>query len=291
MRYLSTKLSFSQPAQIGILQIVDKRTAGARRAQSGFPDCAPLFYDCSRVKKLNVKTGCCGFRMAQSEYVEHFPVVEVQQTFYQPPQTVTLRRWRAEAPPHFEFTLKAWQLITHEARSPTYKRLKRALAEEERAECGAFRLTPIVREAWEVTRACAEALDARRVLFQCPASFTPTGENLKRMRAFFSSIERGRLEFLWEPRGGWPDKLLRELCEELQLVHVVDPFVARTVTPSKIYFRLHGRKGWRYTYEQDELEELLSMLPRGKTVSYVLFNNVRMREDATRFQELARALH
>ena len=239
------------------------------------------------MKKLIVKTGCCGFRMAQSEYVEQFPVVEVQQTFYQPPQVATLRRWRAAAPPGFEFTLKAWQLITHEARSPTYKRLKRTLTEEEREECGAFRQTPIVREAWDVTRACAEALDARRVLFQCPASFTPTAENLHRMRAFFSSVERGQMEFLWEPRGGWPDELVRGLCEELRLVHVVDPFVARTVTPSRIYFRLHGRKGWRYTYEQDELEELLSMLPRGERASYVLFNNVRMREDAARFQELA----
>ncbi len=242
------------------------------------------------MKSLLVKTGCCGFRMAQSEYVRHFPVIEVQQTFYQPPQVVTLQRWREAAPPDFEFTLKAWQLITHEARSPTYKRLKRVLSEEERADCGAFRQTAIVLEAWDVTRACAEALDARRILFQCPASFQPTEENLKRMRAFFSSIERGRLEFLWEPRGGWADKLVRELCEELELVHVVDPFAVRTVTPSKIYFRLHGRKGWRYTYEQDELEELLSMLPRGRQTSYVLFNNVRMREDAARFQELAQAI-
>jgi uncharacterized protein YecE (DUF72 family) len=240
------------------------------------------------MKKPSVKTGCCGFRMAQSEYVRQFPVVEVQQTFYQPPQIETLRRWRSAAPAEFEFTLKAWQLITHEARSPTYKRLKRTLTEEEREECGGFRLTPVVREAWEVTRRSAEALSARRVLFQCPASFTPTTENLRRMRAFFSTVEREGLEFLWEPRGGWPDELLRELCGELRLVHVVDPFAARTVTPSNVYFRLHGRKGWRYTYEQDELEELLSMLPRGRETSYVLFNNVRMREDAARFQELAR---
>lgn len=237
-----------------------------------------------------LKTGCCGFRMAQSEYVKHFPVVEVQQTFYQPPQTATLRRWRAAAPPRFEFTLKAWQLITHEARSPTYKRLKRALTPQEREECGAFRATPIVREAWEVTRAAAAALSARRILFQCPASFMPTSENVERMRAFFSTIERGRLDFLWEPRGSWPNSLVRDLCGELKLAHVVDPFSARTVTPSKIYFRLHGRNGWRYTYEEGELEDLLAMLPqRGRRAAYVLFNNVRMREDAARFQELALA--
>lgn len=225
--------------------------------------------------------------MAQAEYAAEFPVVEVQQTFYQPPQIKTLSRWREDAPRAFEFTLKAWQLITHEARSPTYKRLKRELSEEERETCGAFRSSPIVREAWETTRACAEALDAKRVLFQCPASFTPTKENLTRLREFFGMTQRGKLEFLWEPRGDWPDELVRSLCDELDLTHVVDPFVARTVTTSRgRYFRLHGRKGWRYRYEDDELEELVSMLPRGKT-SYVLFNNVRMREDAARFQKLA----
>ena len=225
--------------------------------------------------------------MARTEYTSLFPVVEVQQTFYQPPQIATLARWRAESPPGFEFTLKVWQLITHEARSPTYKRLKRELSEEERAGCGSFRPSAIVSEAWEVMAACAGALAAERVLFQCPASFTPTPENLRHMRAFFTSIERHQLEFLWEPRGAWPAELVRTLCEELDLVHVVDPFAARSVTPSRPYFRLHGRgSGWRYVYEDGELEELLTMLPRRRT-SYVLFNNIRMREDAARFQALA----
>ena len=237
-------------------------------------------------RQARVKTGCCGFRMAQREYTAQFPVVEVQQTFYQPPQVRTLERWRAEAPIDFEFTLKAWMLITHEARSPTYRRLKRELSESEREECGAFRPTAIVREAWDVTLACAEALGARRVLFQCPASFKPTKTNVTNMRKFFGRMKRPRaLELLWEPRGGWADALVRELCQEFELTHVVDPFAARTVTPGRCYFRLHGRTGFRYVYEDDELSELYGMLPREGT-SYVLFNNVRMREDAARFQRL-----
>ncbi len=235
-----------------------------------------------------IKAGCCGFRMAQAEYALRFPVVEVQQTFYQPPQTATLERWRAAAPPRFEFTLKAWQLITHEARSPTYRRLKRELSDSERDEAGSFRPTAIVGEAWGVTLACAAALKAERVLFQCPSSFTPTREHVGDLREFFRRIERPRsLVCLWEPRGAWPDALVRELCVELDLVHVVDPFSTRTQTPARCYYRLHGRTGWRYRYEDDELAELVSMLPRAGT-SYVLFNNVRMLDDATRFQELAR---
>ncbi|HZG50746.1 MAG TPA: DUF72 domain-containing protein [Pyrinomonadaceae bacterium] len=236
-----------------------------------------------------IKAGCCGFRLSQSEYATRFPVVEVQQTFYQPPQVKTLERWRADAPPEFEFTLKAWQLITHEARSPTYRRLKRELTESEKSEAGSFRPTPIVREAWEVTLACVEALRATRVLFQCPSSFTPTQEHVRDLREFFTRLKRPRrkLAYLWEPRGNWPEELVRELCAELDLTHVVDPFATRTLTPGRSYYRLHGRTGWRYRYEDDELAELVSMLP-AEGVSYVLFNNVRMLDDAERFQELVR---
>jgi uncharacterized protein YecE (DUF72 family) len=241
-----------------------------------------------RSDKRVIKAGCCGFRMSQVEYAARFPVVEVQQTFYQPPQVKTLERWRADAPPGFEFTLKAWQLITHEARSPTYRRLKRELTEVEKSEAGSFRPTAIVREAWEVTLACAEALQAERVLFQCPSSFTPTREHVRDLREFFTRVARPRrkLVYLWEPRGSWPEELVRELCGELDLTHVVDPFAARTLTPERCYYRLHGRTGWRYQYEDDELAELISMLP-AKGVSYVLFNNVRMLDDAARFQKMA----
>ena len=235
-----------------------------------------------------VKTGCCGFRMSQAEYTAHFPVVEVQQTFYQPPKVETLRRWREQAPEDFEFTLKAWMLITHEARSPVYRRLKRELTEEEREGCGGFRASRIVREAWKTTLDCIDALGAERVLFQCPASFKPTEPNIRRMRRFFEAIKRrDKLQLLWEPRGEWPRETVSTLCRDLGLTHVVDPFTSRTVTPEACYFRLHGRKGFRYVYEDDELEELYEMLPHAQT-SYVFFNNVRMREDAARFQELAR---
>jgi uncharacterized protein YecE (DUF72 family) len=233
-----------------------------------------------------VKIGCCGFRLSRAEYFSRFKVVEVQQTFYQPPKIETLRGWREDAPADFEFTLKAWQLITHEGASPTYRRMKRELTEEERDECGAFRATKIVREAWATTRECAEALGATRILFQCPARFKPTDVNVANLRKFFSSVERAKFDFLWEPRGEWSRELVKELCRELDLTHVVDPLVERTATPERCYFRLHVRRGGRNRYEDEELSELYTMLPRGRT-SYVFFNNVRMADDATRFRRLA----
>lgn len=232
-----------------------------------------------------LQIGTCGFGVSKKAYASSFSCVEVQQTFYQPPQLSTLERWRSEMPVDFEFTLKAWQLITHEARSPTYRRLKQELAASEKSAVGGFRASAIVHKAWEVTVACARALKARTILFQCPASFTQSRENVASLENFFSVIDRHQLNLCWEPRGNWDPDLVRSLCANLSLRHVVDPFLSKTLTPDKLYFRLHGRDGWRYKYETSELEELAAMLPQ-KESGYVFFNNSAMTEDALRFSEL-----
>jgi len=235
-----------------------------------------------------VRIGTCGYRSRKEDYIKWLSCVEIQHTFYQPPMVKTLERWRAEMPEDFEFTLKAWQLITHESSSPTFKRLRRKLTEKETKDAGAFKLTPIVREAWDVTLASANALKARTVLFQCPARFEPTKTNIKNLEKFFSKIERGGLNFCWEPRGvAWRDDTIRNLCTELDLWHVVDPFTRATVTPERCYFRLHGRIRWRYQYEEVELEELATLLPEGR-LAYVFFNNVTMTQDAQTFQKIVR---
>src|SRR3954452_13844602 len=163
-----------------------------------------------------VWVGLCGFTMAFTDYVREFPVVEVQQTFYEPPADATLLRWRRRAPLRFEFTLKAWQLITHEASSPTYRRLRRPLSSRERRECGSFRTTPIVLEAWSRTVQCARLLRATALLLQCLRSFRATPENTQRLREFFAAIDRPTgVRILWEPRGPWPPELVLVLCREL----------------------------------------------------------------------------
>jgi uncharacterized protein YecE (DUF72 family) len=163
--------------------------------------------------------------------------------------------------------------------------LKRPLSESEKKEVGYFKPSSLVGEAWEVTLACAKALRAKTILFQCPASFTQTSENVANLESFFSGIRRERLNFCWEPRGDWQDEVVRSICKSLDLWHVVDPFVRRSVTPGKCYFRLHGRQGWRYKYEEGELEELATMLPKNRD-SYIFFNNIHMTENALRFREI-----
>jgi uncharacterized protein YecE (DUF72 family) len=88
---------------------------------------------------MTVKLGMCGFTIGAAAYYRKFPVVEVQQTFYDPPRIATLERWRAEAPERFEFTMKVWQVITHLGTSRTYRRLKSPFDDTARAEAGGFR--------------------------------------------------------------------------------------------------------------------------------------------------------
>ena len=49
-------------------------------------------------------------------YAEHFPTVEVNNTFYRMPNLTTLEGWAAEVPEDFSFVLKATKRITHDKR-------------------------------------------------------------------------------------------------------------------------------------------------------------------------------
>jgi len=237
-----------------------------------------------------VRVGCCGWPMARERYFQTFPVVELQDTFYQPPSTELARKWRQAAPAEFVFTMKAWQLITHPASSPTYRRLKTPVPRDRAASYGSFQASPEVWQAWLTTLAVARELRAEALVFQCPASFTPTPTNIENLRQFFRRIERGFL-VCWEPRGPWDPDLVRRLCEELDLIHCVDPFVAQPVYGHARYLRLHGRGGYRYRYTDEELGQLARQCERwleaGHEPIYVMFNNVYMKEDAARFLELA----
>lgn len=222
-----------------------------------------------------VRVGCCGFPVAMGKYFELFDVVEVQKTFYKPPEVKTAEKWRKSAPENFEFAVKAWQVITHPPTSPTFK--KAGIKAE---NCGFFRPTKEVFDAWEKTRGVAKALKSTFIVFQTPKSFSDNEQNMKNMREFFSSIER-EFCFGFEPRG-WKDENVRKICEELELIHVVDPFVSRQLYGDFHYYRLHGYD-YKHKYSEEELENLLRMTNRG----YVMFNNVHMLDDALRFKKLA----
>ncbi len=231
-----------------------------------------------------IKIGCCGFPVARQKYFNTFKVVEIQQTFYQPPIPSTAQKWRKESPPDFEYTLKAWQLITHEPSSPTYRKLKTKIPQSKAKNYGSFKPTDEVHEAWGKTKEIGDTLHARVIVFQCPASFEPTTENKHNLRKFFSSIKRDKYLFAWEPRGKWNESEVKAICRELNLVHCVDPFQSKSTYGKIRYYRLHGIGGYRYKYTHEDLGVLKESVGR-KIDSYIMFNNVSMFDDAQAFKE------
>ena len=235
------------------------------------------------MSRARLRVGLCGFSMAMARYP--FPVVEVQSTFYEPPADSVMAKW----PRSLEYTMKVWQLVTHAAGSPTYRRMKRALGRRDRP--GFFADSKAVERGWQRSLECAELLSATALLFQCPASFRPEREHVRNMTRFFERIERPRARLLWEPRGtAWVEQrdLALSLCRDLDLVHVVDPFVTPPHHRHPVYWRLHGIGGPRYSYSARDLRALRRMLVEADApgTAYVMFNNLPRVGDAKRFLSL-----
>jgi uncharacterized protein YecE (DUF72 family) len=233
--------------------------------------------------------GCCGWTQSQKRYLATFPAIEIQQTFYQPPDVSVVKRWRQLAPPGFRFCIKAWQLITHTPASPTYRRLGFRVGTKENDLYGSFRPTDEVALAWERTQEVANILDASVIVFQCPASFLPTRENIRNFKSFMAQVDRAGRALAWEPRGeAWLPPLIRDLCAEYDLIDCVDPFKRDSVSGGSLYWRLHGRDGYRYHYTDEDLSNLRARLAArlDGSVDYVMFNNMSSRQDAVRFLEM-----
>jgi uncharacterized protein YecE (DUF72 family) len=243
-----------------------------------------------------VKVGCCGFPVARKKYFSRMRLVELQSTFYNPPSERSIRGWLRDAPEGFEFSVKGWMAITHPINSPVWRR-SRAKPPGDPAGYGFFRPTDENVGAWERTMGVCEALGARICVLQTPPAFGASEENVRNMVDFFSSVRRDGLRIAWEPRGEWMEERgkVEGLCERLDLIPVVDILRHEPMAVGPIaYTRLHGLGAREYNYGYKYTDaDLMALLDRvrsleGSGVSevYVLFNNVHMFEDASRFMGL-----
>jgi len=217
-----------------------------------------------------IKVGCCGFPTSMKNYYESFRLVEVNRTFYTYPKLSTVTSWREKAPSNFEFTVKAHQSITH--------RFK-------------FEIGPSA-YAFEQMKQICKALKAHILLFQTPASFRP--DKLNDALGFFRKFAQKKLTVVWETRGAeWEtpqtQAVLKNVLQQVDVPHVVDPFKnAPAHTSNIVYFRLHGmgKRLYYYQYTDEELKRLHKLAERYERKDaevYVLFNNLTMMEDASRF--------
>ncbi|MCS7104458.1 MAG: DUF72 domain-containing protein [Thermofilaceae archaeon] len=244
-----------------------------------------------------LKVGTCGWsaRGGRKAYFVYFKVIELQETFYKLPQEDLALKWREGAPADFEFTLKAWQAITHPISSPTWKRSGLKISKNVEEKYGYFRVTDETLDAWEKTSRICEILDAKVCIFQTPPSFGCTPENASSVEAFFTTINRKGISLGWEPRGNWNNNpnILKLLFEKLDLTHVVDPLKREPIHLAGFaYFRLHGigsgEVNYRYKYTDEDLNKVTDIVIRYAEIvpTYVLFNNVHMFDDAVRLKKI-----
>lgn len=222
------------------------------------------------------------------DYSGHFPIVEVDTSFYAIPKEKSIKKWLADTPSSFQFILKAYQGMTGH--------LRENLPFETKGEMfGAFR------EAADVFH---NAGRLGLILVQFPPWFDCQFKNVQYIRyikeqlgAYPVAIEFRNRTWYAEKFIDGTMKLLKDLdfihtvCDEPQVGEGSVPLVAE-VTSTKALVRIHGRNvhGWRnpgnaeqwrkvrflYNYNKEELQELTKVvqdLHKKVNQVYVLFNN------------------
>lgn len=195
-------------------------------------------------------------------YAEHFPTVEINNTFYRMPAESMLVQWLEQVPAHFTFTLKAPRRITHDLH----------LREAE------SHVSEFARRAGSL----ADRLGA--LLFQLPPYLKKDVPRLREFLALLPPGQRAAFEFRHD---SWQDdEVYDALRSRSAMLCVTDtdqgdtPFVA---TSDWGYLRLR-----RTHYDDDELRAwALRIAAAGLPRTYVYF----MHEDEALGTRFARRLN
>ncbi|HET6533420.1 MAG TPA: DUF72 domain-containing protein [Actinoplanes sp.] len=235
-------------------------------------------------------------------YARHFPVVEVDSTYYGPPNEQTTRLWADRTPGHFTFNIKAFSLLTgHPTKvSAIYKDLR---PETDKKNVYPGDLPPQAYE--EIWTRFLSALDPLvqagklgALLFQFPPWFGIRKSNKEYMLEVAHRCKPLRPVFelrnaSWFERGNADETLdflrahrLPFVCVDMPQGHKtsVPPVVAATADLAVVRFHGHSDK-WTskdihekfgYRYSDAELAEWaprLTELAAQTDTTHVLFNN------------------
>jgi uncharacterized protein YecE (DUF72 family) len=245
---------------------------------SGWGD-HPELYNSSSLKKEKLM-----------DYSAHFPIVELDATFYAIQPERNIRKWIAETPNNFRFIVKAYQGMTGHHRGE----LPYASVDE---MYNLFRLsvTPL-----------QEAGKLAMILVQFPPWFDCTEENVEEIRFICDKLHGFDIAVEFRHQS-WYSPNFREktlaflgslnvihsVCDEPQAGNGSIPLIPISTRPDKVLFRLHGRNiaGWRntsgddkawrkvrylYNYNDTELKEIQLAVQKLKEATdevFVIFNN------------------
>lgn len=222
------------------------------------------------------------------EYAGHFPIVEVDASFYSIQPKRNVEKWLKDTPESFQFIVKAYQGMTGHQRGEIPFELKEDMFD-------AFRLSL---EPYQ------QANKLAMVLFQFPPWYDCKRENVDYLRwckqqmgeipvalefrhqSWFSpQLKQQTLQFMEQE--GW----IHSICDEPQAGQGSIPTVLHPTHQLKTLVRFHGRNvhGWTkpkegdwrdvrylYKYNKEELEEWIhhvQELNQNSETIYVLFNN------------------
>jgi uncharacterized protein YecE (DUF72 family) len=243
-------------------------------------------------------------------YAAHFPLTEIDATYYAPPAEQQARLWAQRTPEGFRFDVKAYSLLTGHPTRPQslWRDLREQLPDEVLQKRNVYpnNMSPeLVDEAWRRFAAALKPLhDAGRlgaILFQYPAWFVPRKDNRRQVEALRERLPDYQIcvEFrspMWLAEERDRKRTLRML-EDSGLIFVsldapkaseLPRFMAVT-NPDLFVVRFHGRsdENWskqtrtaaerfRYLYSREELEELARPIAehvREAKETHLLMNN------------------
>lgn len=193
-------------------------------------------------------------------YIEHFPTVEINASFYRLPSEAAVAHWAATAPKDFTYAVKCWRWITH------VRKIKETSKEDVKTFFG--RIEPMWRNLGPI-------------LVQLPPSMKI---DLERLEAFWhilpSKVGKTRLRIALEVRHeSWLTDQTRLLLDNLGgslVLHDWRVATTRTNDAPFIYIRRHGLPTYQGNYSEEQLradaEQVRSFARQGRDV-YVYYNN------------------
>lgn len=192
-------------------------------------------------------------------YMERFPTVELNNSFYHQPKEKTWDDWREAAPEGFRFAVKANRFITH------IKRLKGCEEPLSRFLKGAERLH--------------EHLGP--ILYQMPPNFLRTGENTARLEEFLTMLPPNRQHVIEFRHGSWFGKETMDLLRRHGIAFCSFDMVGMdcplTATTSFAYMRFHGSEALYASNYTDQMlakwARQLRGLAEGLEEIWIYFNN------------------
>ncbi len=173
----------------------------------------------------------------------------------------TLRRWRKQVPPHFEFVAIA---------GPALSKLVAGDAFE--AELAGL-------------LAAVEALQARTILLATPMEVTPSKVWRDRMKKLLDRLPRDASQVAWEPRGVWEIEDAAVAAVKWGIVLVVDPTRDPVPAGNVAYARLPAM-GETRSYGAAALERVIVAIGERRD-AYVVLETTTALEECKRLRTMA----